>query len=138
MSAVENKALIEEFVNLLNRGDLQTAGEYCSPDYLYHGPGGLELEGTEGFKLVAAGYYSAFPDFHMTIEDIFGEGDRVVSRYEGSGTHKGEIMGIPATGKKVSFKGTIISRIENGKFVEDWDSFDTLGLMRQLSGSLGN
>ena len=72
---------------------------------------------------------TAFPDLHLTIEDMFGEGDRVVGRYTYRGTHKGDFMGIPPTGKQVAVTGISIMRVANGKFLEEWINTD---LMQQL------
>src|SRR5215469_15389355 len=66
----------------------------------------------------------AFPDIHFTIEDMVAEGDKVVYRGSARGTHKGEFMGIAATGKHVTFTSIVISRIAKGKFQEDWESLD--------------
>jgi predicted ester cyclase len=75
---------------------------------------------------------SAFPDFHATIDDIIAEGDKVVLRQTWTGTHKGEFMGIPPTGKRVSFGVIDIIRVDGDKCVEHWGQMDNAGLMQQL------
>jgi predicted ester cyclase len=75
---------------------------------------------------------TAFPDMHITIEDIITEGDKLVQRWVAQGTHKGELMGIVPTGKQVTITGINISRIVGGKLVEDWTEADMLGMMQQL------
>jgi predicted ester cyclase len=75
---------------------------------------------------------AAFPDLHFTIEDLIAEGDKIVYRYSATGTHKGNLNGIEATGKPVTITGMVISRIVNGKVQEDWEQTDMLGLMQQL------
>jgi predicted ester cyclase len=77
-------------------------------------------------------WFDAFPDGHMTIDDLVVEGDKVVARYTLTGTHKGEFMGIPATNKKVTGWVIEIDRVAGGKCVEGWSRMDTLGLMQQL------
>ena len=77
-------------------------------------------------------YRNAFPDLHFQLEDVIAEGDRVVSRITASGTHERDLPGIPATGRHVSVSGIVIARYEDGKAVEDWVSFDFLGLFQQL------
>ena len=78
-------------------------------------------------------YKTAFPDLNATVEDVIAEGDKVVTRVTFRGTHQGEIEEFgPPTGRQVEIKGISISRIEGGKIVEDWDSYDDLGVMRQL------
>jgi predicted ester cyclase len=75
---------------------------------------------------------TAFPDNHFTLEDMVAEGDKVVWRYSATGTHKGDFMGIVASGKHVTTSGIVISRVVNGKLQEDWECADELGLMQQL------
>lgn len=75
---------------------------------------------------------TAFPDLKFTIEHLFGEEDKIVVHVVGPGTHRGEFMGIPATGKKVILRGTTILRLANGKVVERWNITDIFGVLRQL------
>ncbi len=77
-------------------------------------------------------FRSAFPDLHFTVEDMIAEGDKVASRYTARGTHRGELMGLPPTGRGVTEVGIMISRLAEGKLVEDWHSPDNLGLIQQL------
>ena len=76
--------------------------------------------------------FAAFPDFHITLEDIFATGDKVAFRYTVTGTDRSEFMGAPPTGKQVMFTRIMISRFAEGKIVEDWECWDTLGFMQQL------
>jgi predicted ester cyclase len=76
--------------------------------------------------------FDAFPDTHMTIEDLIVEGDKVVGRYTMTGTHKGAYMGIPPTNKKLTMSVIEIDRFVGGKCVESWLKADTLGMMQQL------
>jgi predicted ester cyclase len=77
-------------------------------------------------------YRTAFPNIHVTIEDQIAEGDKVVTRWTGHGTHQGELMGIPPTNKAVTVTGIAIDRIVAGKIVEHWENFDQLGMLVQL------
>jgi predicted ester cyclase len=77
-------------------------------------------------------FFTAFPDQRYTVEDLIAEGDKVVSCYTFRGTHQGEFLGVPATGKVATWTGILISRFAGGKDVEDWESFDALGLLQQL------
>jgi len=90
------------------------------------------VRGPAGVKELIAGYRAAFPDIHVTIEDQIADGDLVVSRWSAKGTHQGELMGIPATGKHATVTGITIDRIADGLIVESWNNWDTLGLMQQL------
>jgi predicted ester cyclase len=77
-------------------------------------------------------FRAAFPDLHLTVTDQFEEGDKLVSRWTATGTHKGELMGIAPTGTHVTVTGITIGRFQSGKLVESWENGDTLGLLQQL------
>ena len=91
-----------------------------------------EGHGREHFKEFARMYRSAFPDIHIEVEDQIVEGDRVATRWRGTGTHEGELMGISPTGNRVTVVGTTIERIADGQIAETWDNYDALGMMQQL------
>ena len=91
-----------------------------------------EIKGTEDMKKTISINKGAFQDPQFTIEDQIAEGDKVVTRYTWSGIHTGEFMGAPPTGKQVTFTGTVIYRIVDGKVIESWDQFNALGMMQQL------
>ena len=115
-----------------NQKDLTAFEAYFSTNLKDHAlPPGLP-EGFEGRKIFYSAFLSAFPDLHVHIEDSFAEGDRLVTRWSAHGTHDGELMGIPPTGKQISVGGTAIDRFENGKSVEHWEVFDQVDLMQQL------
>jgi predicted ester cyclase len=99
--------------------------------YVYHGPG-LEVSGPDAIRGVFAMLREAFPDWHETLEDMIAEGDKVVFRVTGHGTHQGEFFGIPATGTRVTMGGLDLVHVERGRFVEHWANFDQFGLMQQL------
>ncbi len=90
------------------------------------------MTGLDSLRKYVRDFRSAFPDAQVTIDDIIAEGDRVVTRWTIRATHKGELMGIAATGKQVAFTGMAISRIEGRRIAEDWVISDALGLMQQL------
>lgn len=135
MAIEQDKALIRRFIEeLFNQGNLDIVGEIFAPDFVEREqlPPGLP-EGREGVKVLTGMLRNAFPDFKATIEDILAEGDKVVIRMTWSGTHTGgEFMGIPATGKKVSFGVIDIIRISGGKVVEHWGQMDSMLMMQQL------
>ena len=101
-------------------------------DYVEHGGTGEDTHGIKEYKKSINDLFSAFPDVHFTIDDMVVEGDKVAVRFTFSGTHKGEFMGIPPTDKKWTVWGIFIDRVADGKFVESWVRYDTLGLMQQL------
>ena len=138
MSAENNIALVQDYWNFMNEGNLQAGEDLLAANYVYHGPRGLEVIGPEKYKELITEYYTAFPDFCITINDLFGSGDRVVSRYTATGTHIGEFMGAPPTGNEITFQGIVISRLENGKVAEDWEVLDELSLLMQSGADSEN
>ena len=134
MVTEQNKALIGRFVEeLFNRGNMSLVNEIFAPDFVEHEqlPPGIPND-REGVKVLTSMLRSAFPDFKATIEDILAEGDKVVVRMTWSGTQKGEFMGMPATGKRMSIGVIDIIRVANGKLVEHWGQMDAMGMMQQL------
>jgi steroid delta-isomerase-like uncharacterized protein len=134
MSIEQNKALVREMVEeVFNRGNMSKADDFLASDFVEREvlPPGIPSN-REGVKLLASALRSAFPDFKATIDDMVAEGDKVVVRQTWSGTHKGEFMGIPPTGKSVSFGVIDIIRIAGGKGVEHWGQMDSMGMMEQL------
>ena len=132
MSTEDNKLLVRRlFEEVLNQRNLALIDEFFSPNHVEHASTG-PVHGTEGMKQYYMIYLTAFPDAHYTVEDQIAEGDKVVTRWTARGTHKGELMGIPATGKQGTVTGIGIVRFEGGKLVEAWTEFDALGMMQQL------
>jgi steroid delta-isomerase-like uncharacterized protein len=106
--------------------------ETVATNCVFHGATGEDVRGLKKIKQVMSEFYDAFPDVHHTIDDMIVEGDKIVVRFTYTGTHKGEIVGIPPTNKKVTVSGIDIFRFSGDKRVEGWERFDTLGLMQQL------
>ena len=126
----ENKALARRSWEAPD--NLDVIDEVYAPDLVWHDPG-QEIQGTAEAKQFIAMYKSAFPDLSVTVEDEIAEGDKVVTRWTIRGTHQGEIEEFgPPTGRQVEMKGISISRIEGGKIVEEWNSYDNLGVIQQL------
>src|SRR5437773_4145834 len=136
MSNEVNKALVQKWVDqVLNTRDVSDqspAYQLVAADFVGHFPGQPPIEGLEAFRQFGAAYFSAFPDLQITPEDLIAEEDKVTMRYGWRGTHKGELMGIPPTGKQVIASGISILRVADGKIAEQWDSFDNLGMLQQL------
>jgi len=133
-----NKTIFQGmFDEVMNKGNLAVVDELFAADYVMHDPvSPIEVRGPEGFKQVAAMYAAAFPDMQSTIEDMIAEGDQVAFRWTLIGTHNGELMGIPATGRRITVTGISIYRLADGKLVETWPSYDALGMIQQLTGPL--
>jgi steroid delta-isomerase-like uncharacterized protein len=102
-----------------------------APDIVLH-DASTTSQGLEAYRQFISMYVTAFPDLHFMVEDLIAEGDRVVARYTGQGTHQGDLMGIPPTGKQITVTNILITRIANGKIVEQWLNFDALGMLQQL------
>ena len=134
MSTQENKALARRVLEeMFNKGNLDAADELLAADYVDHDPAMPEdIHGPEGFKEYVGAYRTAFSDLHLEIEDQIAEGDKVVTRWTGTGTHDGELAGIPPTCNHVTLPGMEIVRISDGKLVEGWEGYDSMTLMRQL------
>jgi len=127
----KNKTIIRNAVEQIwNQGSLDVADELFAIDYVYHGV--PEIRGAEGIKQHVATLRASFPDFHLFLEDMIAEGDKVVSRWTGSGTQMGEFMGVPPSGKQVKLTGIIISRIADDKIIEEWETSDQLGMLQLL------
>ena len=129
----ENKAVIRRFfAEVWNEKNIDAIDELIADDQVDHSlPPGLPA-GRDGVKAFVGMYLSAFPDTKMTIEDQIAVGDKVVTRWTANGTHTGELMGIPATGKQVTVTGIDINRVSGGVSVEHWTEFDQMAMMQQL------
>jgi steroid delta-isomerase-like uncharacterized protein len=133
MSTEGNKALIRRHTEeLWNQGKLDIAREIHASDIVFHDASSPELRGSEAYGQFVATYRTAFPDLHFTIEDMFAAGDKVAERWTCVGTHQGELMGIPPTGKQVTTTGIDIFRIADGKIAEEWVNWSTLAMLQQL------
>jgi steroid delta-isomerase-like uncharacterized protein len=132
MSTKENKAIIRRnYEEAFNDGNLSVLDEIVAPEFILHGapPGST---GPEVLRQAMRSLRTAFPDGHMTVEDLIAEGDKVVARLTLRGTHSGDFQGIPPTGKQVTMTGISISRITDNKIQEYWSNRDDLEVMRQL------
>jgi steroid delta-isomerase-like uncharacterized protein len=133
MSSEQNKATVRRAFEEPWKGNLDVVDELIATDYIGHDPSNPEpLRGPEGVKEFISTYRAAFPDARITVEQQLAEGDLVATRWSGRGTHEGELMGISPTGKQVTVSGLTISRLEGGKIVEEFQNWDTFGMMQQL------
>ena len=132
--AEANKAISRRIVEEpFNEGRYDVIEELIAPSFVNHDPSVTDdLVGPEATRQLIETYRNAFPDIRITIEDQLAEGDRVATRWTARGTHQGELMGIEPTGKQATVTGLTIDRIENGKIVESWNNWDTLGMLQQL------
>jgi len=133
MGAETNKEIIRRLAEEPWRGNTDVIDEYVADDYVGHDPSNPEpLRGPAGVKEFVNTYRTAFRDARITVEEQLAEGDVVATRWTGRGIHEGELMGILPTGKEATVSGITISRLRNGKVVEEWTNWDTLGMLVQL------
>jgi steroid delta-isomerase-like uncharacterized protein len=133
MSTEELKAIARRYIEeVWNKGNLALIDELFTPDHINHSPSAGQMAGPEGLKQLIASFRNAAPDLHFTIDDMIAEGDRVVTRWTARGTHAGELMGVPPTGKQITVTAIVIDRFAGGKFAEHWAGRDDLGLYQQL------
>jgi steroid delta-isomerase-like uncharacterized protein len=133
MSEAENKAVAVRFnEDVWGRGDEAALEELLAPDFVEHDPLPGQSPDREGHRQILAAFRSAFPDLHVTTEDVVAEGEKVVSRWTARGTHQGELMGIAPTGNGVTIKGIDVLRISGSRIVERWAQSNDLELMQQL------
>jgi steroid delta-isomerase-like uncharacterized protein len=132
MSTEENKVIVRRFFEEgPSKGNLSIADELLSPDFAMHTP--LPASpGIKGINEVIITCRAAFEHLNVTIEDMIAEGDKVTARFTAHGTHKGDFMGLQATGKPITMTGIEIFRIKDGKIIELWGEANLLGLMQQL------
>ena len=127
----KNKDFIHAFnEDFWNKQNIAAFEKYYTADFILHNADG-DLN-CEQYKGLCQAYFTAFPDLHITTDDLVAEGDKVVKVWTANSTHKGEFMGIPATGKRIVIKGIEVFRIADGKIAEVWASMDNLGMMQQL------
>jgi steroid delta-isomerase-like uncharacterized protein len=132
MSLQENKALVLRFVEEVeNQHNLAAIDEFFSTGFVDHSAM-TDLPGREGLKTFFSMMFAAFPDMHFTIHQQLAEGDQVATHKTFHGTHQGEFMGIPATGKQVSIEVMDIYTIQESKMTDHWSVGDFLGMLQQL------
>ena len=125
--------IVRQFIeHVINNGAIDAVGQFFWEDMVEQVPFPGQGPGIEGLKGMLRGLKAAFPDMHWTIEEQIAEGDKVLSRFEWTGTHSGPFLGVPATHRPVKVWGMVIDRFESGKIKDTRIIMDTLGLMLQL------
>ncbi|MGD9030157.1 MAG: ester cyclase [Anaerolineae bacterium] len=127
----DEKVIVRRFLRMFELGDPSIADEIIATDYYSHDAPDPNL-GREGLKAFVIGFKNGMPDAQVDIAYQVAEGDKVVSRYAWRGTHRGELFGVPATGKRVSWTVTATFKIADGEIREAWVNSDQWGLMQQL------
>jgi len=136
MSVEEIKALVRRLTEAYNNGKesfLAVLDEGYAIDVVVHSSMGQDVHGLKNYKKLASEEFTASSDLHITIDDIIVEGSKVAVRYTFNVTRKGELDSIPTKNKKATNWAITIYRVIEGKVVEEWSRYDTLGVMQQLS-----
>lgn len=132
----DNKAAYQRFEDAVNTGDTkiiaQTVDEVFAPDAKIRTPLPISTSGAQAIKEIFGTLLRAFPDLHVAVEDVVTEGDKVVCRNVVTGTHRGEYMGLPPTGRSIAYDEIFIARFAEGRVAETWGVVDALSIMRQL------
>jgi len=113
----------------INTGNLALLDKYVAAGYTEHSEG---FQGVEPFRQQITAFRAAFPDLHVSLDDLLTDGDRFASRTTVTGTHTGDLMGLPATGKHISVEAVDIGRIENGQAHERWGGLNMYSMLTQL------
>ena len=136
MKEWDNKVAFTRFADAVNTGDMEliskTIDEVVEPNALIHTPLSIEGTGAELLKEVFGRLHRAFPDLHITVEDMIAEGDKVAARDTVTATHHGEYMGLPPTGRSITYNEIFICRFAGGRIAESWGIVDDLSQLRQL------
>lgn len=133
MSTEENKALMRRWLEeVANAQKLEAVDEVFAPTFVDHAALPDQPPGSAGIKWFLSIIWAAFPDWHYTIEDLIAEGDKVVARVTVRGTHQGDFLGIPSTGKQATMTEIQIVRVAFGQIVDMWANVDLLGMLQQL------
>lgn len=126
-------AIVRRFYEeLWNRWDLAVADEIVAEDIRFRGSLGTTVRGRDQFKAYVESVRAAFPDWRNEVDELFGAGEKVVARLTWTGTHRGELLGVPATGREVRYVGVAIFTVVGGVIEEAWVVGDTQELWRSL------
>ena len=129
-----NKALVRRFYDeVSNQGRIEVIDQICTPDFITHSPPSGTAPNPEGMKQMVGIVRSAFPDWNITVEEMISEGNTVVARITIRGTHTGDFLGIPATGKAFAVKGMDLLHVVDGRATEVWHYEEEGALWQQSS-----
>ncbi|MBI3943188.1 MAG: ester cyclase [Chloroflexi bacterium] len=134
MSPQDNQGTVLQYAQeVWNNNNLGAIEKYIAADYVRHDPGiPLQIRGPEGIRGLVPLYRNAFPDMRFTPEVLVAGEDKVAVLWRVQGTHQGDLMGIPATGKSVEITAMEIFRLADGKIAEQWVAVDNLGMLQQV------
>jgi steroid delta-isomerase-like uncharacterized protein len=129
----DNSSIVRRFIEkTINQGQIESAAQFVWEDVVEQVPFPGQAPGLEGLKDVLRGMRNAFPDLYFSVEEQIAEGDKVLTRFEWTGTHRSDFLGVPATGRSVKVWGMVIDRLQDGRIKETRIIMDIFGLMMQL------
>ena len=137
MSKEQNMQVAQQMGEAINKGHLDAFREIFAPNVVDHDPAPDQGEGPEGFIKFFTAFREAFPDLAIKPEQVVADDNNVALAYTATGTHKGNFLGIPASGKKMKIRGLQIAKFKDGKIVERWGSSDELGILKQIGAVKG-
>jgi len=134
LSTQERNASVAQQVwdEVWHQGNFKMMDELFAPEFVRHDPNRGDLRGKEKNEQFIRTMRAAFPDLHYTVDDVNSHDDKVITRYHFAGTHLGDALGFPPTGKKVNYSGILIQQFAGRKIVEQWTEADLLSLFQQL------
>ena len=132
----ENVKAQQGFGEAVNTGNLENIRKYVADNLVDHDPAPNQAPGAQGLIDFFTAFRTAFPDLSVEVDHLVTDADNVAFAYTVTGTHKGPLMGIPATGKKIKARGLQIGRFEGGKLVERWGSSDQFGILQQVGAQI--
>jgi steroid delta-isomerase-like uncharacterized protein len=132
MSVDTNKDVVRRWIESWHTGKTGDVGEFISTGFVRHDPNMPEVRGIDGESALMEMYLAAFPDLRFTIEHLVAENDLVLARLTARGTHQGELLGTPPSGRQVTVAAMELYRLEDGKIAEQWVTMDSLGLLQQI------
>jgi steroid delta-isomerase-like uncharacterized protein len=135
MSASNNIQFMKKFVEFINSAGEKLARELVSPDAIFLVPGRPEpVVGPAGYLMIVGMMRAGFPDIQWTLEELISEGDKLAARFTMRGTHRGQFMGVPPTGKQITVQALNIYHLTKGQIIKEYGSPDLLGLLAQIGG----
>ncbi len=137
MSKEQNMQTAQKMGEAINKGNLDAFRDIFAPNVVDHDPAPDQGNGPEGFIQFFTAFREAFPDLEIKPEHAVADEDNVALAYTATGSHKGNFLGIPATGKKIKIRGMQIAKFKDGKIIERWGSSDELGILKQIGAVKG-
>lgn len=131
MSSPNERTMLRMVEEVLNGKNPDAMHELIAEDYVHRAPG-EELRGRDGLLALLDGYRAAFPDLKIAVDELISADDATLLSFTLTGTHRGSLLGHPATGRRVSVHGMVRSRFRDGQIVDEWEILDRLALFEQL------